>query len=63
MDAAKWLRFAVLMAFAALFLWLFYVRYLKLAVAQAADPVSAGALWIGPALLFGLFAFATLKRG
>lgn len=62
MGAAKWIRFAVLMCFAGLFLWLFYVRYLKLEVVQANNFISAGTLWIVPALLFGFLAFATLKR-
>lgn len=70
MGAAKWIRFAVLMSFAALFLWLFYVRYLSRSDCIAASCgaageqnfISAGAFWIVSALLFALLALATLKR-
>lgn len=70
MGAAKWIRFAVLMSFAGLFLWLFYARYWKRqgcigAGCEAAggnDLIGTGAAWIVPALLFLLLALATLKR-
>jgi len=62
MGAARWIRFAVLMCFAGLFLWVFYARYMKRGLMLGGDLLSAGALWIVLALLFGFLAFATLKR-
>lgn len=70
MGAARWIRFAVLMSFAALFLWLFYARYWRhrdciaasCGATEGHNLVSMGAFWIVPALLFALFALTTLKR-
>ncbi len=72
MGAAKWIRFAVLMAFAGLFGWLFYVRYFRhrdcIAAAKSScvtpeggNLVSGGAFWIVPAILFVLLALLTLR--
>lgn len=72
MGAAKWLRFAVLGSFSALFFWLFYVRYWKhrdcIAAAKSScvtpegdNLIPAGAFWVVPAFLFLLFALAALR--
>jgi hypothetical protein len=48
MDAAKWIRFAVLAAFAGLFAWLSYIR--------------GDVIWLLPFAVFMVFAFVTLRR-
>lgn len=62
MGAARWIRFAVLVAFAGLFLWLFYVRYWRSPAAAGDSLIGAGAFWIVPALIFALLALVTLQR-
>lgn len=73
MRAAKWIRFAVLIAFSGLFFWLFYAQYWKhrecIAAAKSncitpdgANLISGGAFWIVPALLFLLLGAITLGR-
>ncbi len=73
MGAAKWIRFAVLAAFAGLFFWLFYARYWMRrdcaeaqnanCITPAADNlIGGGAFWIVPALLFALLALIIAAR-
>lgn len=47
MDAAKWIRFAVLGSFAGVFFWLGYVR--------------SDFVWILPGAIFVIFAILTLR--
>lgn len=72
MEAAKWIRFAVLASFSALFFWLFYVRYWKFhdcieaarsscITPQGDNLIPAGAFWIFPALLFLALSIWNLK--
>jgi len=72
MEAAKWIRFAVLASFSALFFWLFYVRYwnfrdcIEAAKSSCITPqgdnlIPAGAFWILPALLFLVLSIWNLK--
>ncbi len=73
MGTAKWIRFAVLLAFSGLFFWLFHVRYWKhrdcIAAAKSScvtpeggNLVGGAMFWIVPALLFALFAGLTVYR-
>lgn len=73
MGAAKWIRFAVLILFAGLFFWLFYIRYWKyrecIAAAKSScvtpegdNLISAGAFWIVPAFTFVFFALWALRN-
>jgi hypothetical protein len=73
MGAAKWIRFAVLIAFSGVFFWLFYARYwlhrdcIAAAKSSCVTPagdnlILGGAFWIVPALLFLLFAAMTLRK-
>jgi hypothetical protein len=74
MGAAKLIRFAVLISFAGLFAWLFYVRYWSFrdciaaakssCVTPAGDNlIGGGAFWIVPAIVFALLAALTLRKG
>lgn len=49
MGAAKWIRFAVLLSFSLLFLFIAYARR---------EP-----LWLLPAAIFGMFCAITLRPG
>jgi hypothetical protein len=73
MGAAKWIRFAVLLSFAVLFFWLFYIRYWKyrdcIAAAKSScvtpdgnNLISAGAFWIVPAIIFAVFALWMIRK-
>lgn len=74
MRNAVWaMRFAMLASFAALFAWLFYVRYWKFrdcidaakssCITSAGDNlIGGGMFWAVPAILFALFALWTLGR-
>ena len=73
MGAAKWIRFAVLLSFAFLFFWLFYIRYWKyrdcIAAAKSScvtpdgnNLISAGAFWIVPAIIFAVFALWMIRK-
>ncbi len=74
MSTAKLIRFAVLISFAALFAWLFYVRYWSyrdcIGAAQSScvtpagdNLIGGGAFWILPSIIFALLAVRTLQRG
>lgn len=73
MGAAKLIRFAVLISFAGLFAWLFYIRYwsyrdcIEAAKSSCVTPsgdnlIGGGVFWIVPAIIFTLFAARTLRR-
>ena len=48
MGTAKWIRFAVLLCFAGLFLWLAYIR--------------GEVIWLLPGTLFMVFALLTIRK-
>jgi hypothetical protein len=73
MGAAKLIRFAVLISFAGLFGWLFYIRYwsyrdcIEAAQSSCVTPsgdnlIGGGAFWIIPAIAFALLAVLTLQK-